>query len=58
MRTQNPDGSWPAFAGDDSDGAWVTSLVLIALHDVVSAVSARNWQPAPLRTDDPALRLE
>ena len=40
LRTQNPDGSWPAFAGDDSDGAWVTSLVLIALHDVVSAIPA------------------
>ena len=40
LRTQNPDGSWPAIAGDDSDGAWVTSLVLIALHDVVSAIPA------------------
>jgi hypothetical protein len=40
LLTQNPDGSWPALAGDDSDGAWVTSLVLIALHDVVSAIPA------------------
>ena len=40
LRTQNPDGSWPAIAGDDSDGAWVTSLVLLALHDVVSAIPA------------------
>jgi hypothetical protein len=35
LHTQNPNGSWPAFAGDDMDGAWVTSLAVIALHDVV-----------------------
>src|SRR5215472_18043896 len=41
QRTQKPDGSWPAFAGDDSDGAWVTSLVVMALHDVAPAIPAR-----------------
>jgi hypothetical protein len=32
MRTQNPDGSWPAFEGDDRKGCWTTSLALIALR--------------------------
>ena len=41
LHTQNPNGSWPAFAGDDTDGAWVTSLVVMALQDVVSAIPAR-----------------
>ena len=41
LRTQNPNGSWPAFAGDDHDGCWVTSLVAIVLCDVVSAIPAR-----------------
>src|SRR5262245_50571104 len=31
-RTQNPDGSWPAFEGDDRDGCWTTALVAIALR--------------------------
>jgi len=34
MRVQNPDGSWPAFEGDDPEGCWVTALVLIALRFV------------------------
>ena len=34
LRTQNPDGSWPAFDGDDPEGCWTTALVLIALHFV------------------------
>jgi len=34
LRTQNPDGSWPAFEGDDPEGCWVTSLSLIALRFV------------------------
>ena len=38
---QNPNGSWPAFFGDDQDGVWVTSLAVIALRDVVSAIPAR-----------------
>ncbi len=32
LRTQNPDGSWPAFEGDDPEGCWTTSLALIALR--------------------------
>jgi squalene cyclase len=32
FRTQNPDGSWPAFEGDDRDGCWTTALVAIALR--------------------------
>jgi hypothetical protein len=28
---QNPDGSWPAFSGDDLEGCWTTSLAFIAL---------------------------
>ena len=41
LHTQNPNGSWPAFAGDESDGAWVTSLAVMALHDVVLAIPTR-----------------
>ena len=32
FRTQNPDGSWPAFEGDDPEGCWTTALVAIALR--------------------------
>ena len=32
IRTQNPDGSWPAFEGDDQKGCWATALALIALR--------------------------
>jgi hypothetical protein len=28
---QNPNGSWPAFRGDDQEGSWVTALVMITL---------------------------
>ncbi len=28
---QNPNGSWPAFQGDDQDGCWTTSLAVITL---------------------------
>ena len=41
LNAQNPNDSWPAFAGDDTDGAWVTSLAVMALHDVVPAIPAR-----------------
>src|SRR5215831_19629557 len=41
LHAQNPNGSWPVFAGDDHDGSWVTSLVTIALRDLVSAIPAR-----------------
>src|SRR6266481_3888733 len=29
---QNPNGSWPAFEGDDREGSWTTSLALWALQ--------------------------
>jgi hypothetical protein len=32
VRTQTPDGSWPAFEGDDPEGCWTTSLTSIALR--------------------------
>ena len=38
---QNVNGSWPAFHGDDRDGAWVTSLVVIVLRDLPAARQAR-----------------
>ena len=41
LRAQNPNGSWPVFVGDDHDGSWVTSLVAIALRDLVPAIPAR-----------------
>ena len=41
LRVQNPNGSWPAFLGDDPDGGWVTSLALIALRDYVPGIPAR-----------------
>ena len=30
-RQQNPNGSWPAFQGDDQNGCWTTSLAVITL---------------------------
>ena len=41
LRIQNPNGSWPALAGDDRDGSWVTSLAMIALRDCAPGISAR-----------------
>jgi hypothetical protein len=41
LGSQNPNGSWPAFMGDDKEGSWVTSLVLIGLRDFVEDTSAR-----------------
>jgi hypothetical protein len=41
LRVQNPNESWPAFDGDDPDGAWVTSLAMIALRDYVPGIPAR-----------------
>src|SRR5438876_3683324 len=32
VRTRNPDGSWPAFEGDDPEGCWTTALAVIALR--------------------------
>jgi hypothetical protein len=43
LRTQHPDGTWPAFEGDDPEGCWTTALALIALGFVDSA---------PTRLDD------
>ena len=36
LRTQNPDGSWPAFDGDDPEGCWTTALAAIALRFIRS----------------------
>ena len=41
LRVQNPNGSWPAFEGDDPDGSWVTSLAMIALCDHVPGIPAK-----------------
>ena len=41
LRTQNPNGSWPVFPGDDQRGGWITSLVVMALRDLVPAIPAR-----------------
>jgi len=41
LGNQNPNGSWPAFLGDDKEGSWVTSLVLIALREIVEDTPAR-----------------
>ncbi|HZC23836.1 MAG TPA: prenyltransferase/squalene oxidase repeat-containing protein, partial [Candidatus Binatia bacterium] len=41
LRVQNSNGSWPVFLGDDQNGAWVTSLAVIVLRDLVSAIPAR-----------------
>jgi hypothetical protein len=40
--SQNPDGSWPAFGGDDSDGCWVTALAVIALSALNEAPRERT----------------
>ena len=41
LRAQNPNGSWPALLGDDQEGAWVTSLAVMALSDSVPATPSR-----------------
>jgi hypothetical protein len=41
VRIQNANGSWPVFEGDDQEGAWTTSLVLLALHDELEAIPQR-----------------
>ncbi len=41
LGSQNLNGSWPAFLGDDQEGSWVTSLVLIALRDIVEDTPVR-----------------
>jgi hypothetical protein len=34
LSLQNPDGSWPAFDGDDPEGCWTTALAVITLRFV------------------------
>jgi hypothetical protein len=41
VRAQNANGSWPAFAGDDDEGSWTTSLALIALCGRFNTAEAR-----------------
>ena len=41
LHTQNPNGSWPVFPGDDQEGGWVTSLAVMALREVMPAIPAR-----------------
>jgi hypothetical protein len=41
LSAQNPNGSWPVFAGDDHDGSWLTSLTAITLRDLIAAIPAR-----------------
>ena len=41
LHTQNPNGSWPVFPGDDQEGGWVTSLAVMALRDVAPAIPER-----------------
>jgi squalene cyclase len=41
LRTQNTNGSWPVVPGDDQEGAWVTSLAIVALRDLAPAIRAK-----------------
>ena len=50
LRVQNPNGSWPAFEGDDPDGSWVTSLAMIALCDQLEK-PALIWSFASLDSE-------
>jgi hypothetical protein len=47
LRTQNPDGSWPAFEDDDPEGCWTTALAAIALRSVGTSSApvekAQRW---------------
>jgi hypothetical protein len=40
LSTQNPNGSWSAFVGDDPEGCWVTSLAVITLRKF-----SADWKP-------------
>jgi hypothetical protein len=42
LRTQNPNGSWPAFSGDDEDGSGYTGLAAYALSKCGEQGSAVN----------------
>ncbi len=47
MDLQKRDGSWPAFAGDEQTGCWVTALAAITLmivgRETASIASAIHW---------------
>ena len=47
LRTRNPDGSWPAFEGDDPEGSWTTALAAITLRFAQSPMApieeALHW---------------
>jgi hypothetical protein len=40
LSTQNRNGSWSAFVGDDPEGCWVTSLAVITLRKL-----SADWKP-------------
>ncbi|HWQ91797.1 MAG TPA: hypothetical protein VN673_09005, partial [Clostridia bacterium] len=44
---QNPNGSWPGFAGDDKDGCWATALaaftLMAARSDKKHLMPAIDW---------------
>jgi len=42
LRTQNQDGSWPAFEGDDPEGCWTTALAVMALRFAQPSVAPFN----------------
>jgi hypothetical protein len=41
LQSQNANGSWPAFEGDDDQGSWVTGLALVALRNAGNAIESR-----------------
>jgi hypothetical protein len=41
---QNPDGSWPAFVGDEREGRWVTALAAITL--IATHLGTKNVKSA------------
>lgn len=41
FRSQNANGSWPAFEGDEDQGSWVTGLALVALRNANNAIESR-----------------
>src|SRR5665811_1653183 len=41
LHTQNPNGSWPVFPGDDQEGGWVTTLAVMSLFNLVPADPVR-----------------
>ena len=47
LHAQNPNGSWPAFCGDDAHGSWYTGLVACALgcfgEEEMPARRAVHW---------------